>query len=55
VPSKAVSVPLKFPTRGNQYDDLSDEEKEQWMPWSGVMMEARRQQSRRKRVTVAVQ
>lgn len=30
VPPKAVSVPLKFPTMGINYDDLSDEEKEQW-------------------------
>lgn len=30
VPPKAVSVPLKFPTIGINYDDLSDEEKEQW-------------------------
>lgn len=30
VPSKAVSVPLKFQRQGIRYDDLSDEEKEQW-------------------------
>ena len=30
VPSKAVSVPLKFLRQGVRYDDLSDEEKEQW-------------------------
>ncbi len=30
VPSKAVSVPLKFQREGIKYDDLSEEEKEQW-------------------------
>lgn len=30
VPPKAVSVPLKFPTLGINYNDLSDDEKEQW-------------------------
>ncbi len=30
VPSKAVSVPLKFQRQGIRYDDLSEEEKEQW-------------------------
>jgi len=30
VPSKAVSVPLKFQRQGIKYDDLSEEEKEQW-------------------------
>ena len=30
VPPKAVSVPLKFQREGINYDDLSDEEKEQW-------------------------
>ena len=30
VPAKAVSVPLKFQREGIKYDDLSDEEKEQW-------------------------
>jgi type I restriction enzyme R subunit len=30
VPSKSVSVPLKFQRQGIKYDDLSDEEKEQW-------------------------
>src|SRR5690625_2093519 len=30
VPSKAVSGPLKFQRQGIRYDDLSDEEKEQW-------------------------
>ena len=30
VPSKPVSVPLKFQRGGIKYDDLSDEEKEQW-------------------------
>lgn len=30
VPPKAVSVPLKFQREGIKYDDLSDEEKEQW-------------------------
>ena len=30
VPPRAVSVPLKFPREGIRYDDLSDEEKEQW-------------------------
>lgn len=30
VPPKAVSVPLKFQREGIRYDDLSDEEKEQW-------------------------
>src|SRR4029077_17574399 len=30
VPPKAVSVPLKFQREGIRYDDLSDDEKEQW-------------------------
>lgn len=30
VPPKAVSVPLKFQRQGINYDDLSDEDKEQW-------------------------
>jgi type I restriction enzyme, R subunit len=30
VPPKAVEVPLKFPREGIKYDDLSEEEKEQW-------------------------
>ncbi len=30
VPPKAVSVPLKFQREGIKYDDLSDNEKEQW-------------------------
>ncbi len=30
VPPKAVSVPLKFQRDGIDYDDLSDEEKEEW-------------------------
>ena len=30
VPPKAVSVPLKFQREGIKYDDLPDEEKEQW-------------------------
>jgi len=30
VPLKAVSVPLKFQRQGINYDDLSDEDKEQW-------------------------
>jgi type I restriction enzyme R subunit len=30
VPPKAVSVPLKFQRDGIKYDDLSEEEKEQW-------------------------
>ncbi len=30
VPSKAVSVPLKFQRQGIKYEDLSDEDKEQW-------------------------
>ena len=30
VPPKAVSVPLKFQREGISYDDLSEEEKEQW-------------------------
>ncbi|MEQ1861398.1 MAG: DEAD/DEAH box helicase family protein [Chthoniobacteraceae bacterium] len=30
VPPRAVSVPLKFAREGIKYDDLSDEEKEQW-------------------------
>ena len=36
VPSKSVSVPLKFLRQGVKYDDLSDEEKEQWdaQEWS---------------------
>jgi len=30
VPFKAISVPLKFQREGIKYDDLSDEEKQQW-------------------------
>jgi type I restriction enzyme, R subunit len=30
VPMKAVSVPLKFQRQGIRYDDLSDEEKDDW-------------------------
>lgn len=30
VPPRAVSVPLKFQREGIKYDDLSDEEKDQW-------------------------
>lgn len=30
VPSKPISVPLKFPRQGIKYDDLSEEEKAQW-------------------------
>ena len=30
VPPRVVPVPLKFPYEGIRYDDLSDEEKEQW-------------------------
>ena len=30
VPPKAVSVPLKFQREGIKYDDLSDDEQEQW-------------------------
>jgi type I restriction enzyme R subunit len=30
VPSKSVSVPLKFLRQGVRYDDLSDDEKEEW-------------------------
>lgn len=30
VPSKAVSVPLKFQREGIKYDDLSEEEKDEW-------------------------
>lgn len=36
VPLEAVSVPLKFQRQGIKYDDLSEEEKEQWdeLEWS---------------------
>jgi type I restriction enzyme, R subunit len=36
VPAQAVSVPLKFQREGIRYDELSDEEKEQWdaLEWS---------------------
>jgi type I restriction enzyme R subunit len=36
VPPRAVSVPLKFQRQGISYDDLSEEEKEQWdaIDWS---------------------
>ena len=36
VPPRAVSVPLKFQREGIKYDDLSEEEKEQWdeQEWS---------------------
>ncbi|MDO8690031.1 MAG: DEAD/DEAH box helicase family protein [Dehalococcoidia bacterium] len=30
VPPRAVSVPLKFPREGIKYDDLSEEDKEEW-------------------------
>lgn len=30
VPSKSVSVPLKFQREGIKYENLSEEEKEQW-------------------------
>lgn len=30
VPPKAIDVPLKFPREGIRYDDLTDEEKEEW-------------------------
>jgi type I restriction enzyme, R subunit len=30
VPPRAIRVPLKFPTAGIRYDDLTDEEKERW-------------------------
>lgn len=30
VPPKAIFVPLKFPREGIKYDELSDEEKDQW-------------------------
>src|SRR5439155_5359209 len=30
VPAKSVSVPLKFPREGITYDELSEDEKEQW-------------------------
>jgi type I restriction enzyme, R subunit len=30
VPPRAIRVPLKFPREGIRYDDLSEEEKEQW-------------------------
>ncbi len=30
VPPRAITVPLKFPREGIRYDDLSEEEKEQW-------------------------
>ena len=30
VPPRAVSVPLKFQREGIKYDELSEEEKEQW-------------------------
>lgn len=30
VPPRAISVPLKFPREGIRYDELSDEEKDQW-------------------------
>ncbi|OJY72334.1 MAG: restriction endonuclease subunit R [Rhodospirillales bacterium 70-18] len=37
VPMKAVSVPLKFQRQGIRYDDLSEEEKEDWdaVEWAG--------------------
>jgi type I restriction enzyme R subunit len=37
VPPRAVSVPLKFPQEGIRYDDLTEEEKEEWdaIEWSG--------------------
>jgi type I restriction enzyme R subunit len=36
VPPRAVSVPLKFPQQGITYNDLADEEKEEWdaIEWS---------------------
>jgi type I restriction enzyme R subunit len=30
VPPRAIAVPLKFPREGVRYDDLSEEEREQW-------------------------
>ncbi len=30
VPPRAVSVPLKFPSQGVRYDDLTEDEREQW-------------------------
>ena len=30
VPPRAIDVPIKFPREGIRYDDLSDEEKEEW-------------------------
>lgn len=30
VPPRVVTVPLKFPSQGIRYDDLSDEEKDEW-------------------------
>jgi type I restriction enzyme R subunit len=30
VPPRAITVPLKFPREGIRYDDLSEDEKEQW-------------------------
>ena len=30
VPPRAVSVPLKFQREGIRYDDLSDDEKDEW-------------------------
>ena len=30
VPPRAVSVPLKFPTEGIRYDDLTEQEKDEW-------------------------
>lgn len=38
VPQKAVSVPTKFQRQGIAYDELSDEEKDQWdsLDWDGT-------------------
>ena len=36
MPPQAVSVPLKFQREGIKYDDLSEEDKDQWdaMDWN---------------------
>lgn len=36
VEPKSISVPIQFPSRGVRYDDLSDDEKDEWdvMEWS---------------------
>ena len=50
VPPKAVSVPLKFQREGIRYDDLSEEEKEQWdaLEWDEDGDDARPGRSRRR-------